>query len=339
MQHYVDTAYGRAIGFVEAAALTTRLYSGEAFDSRVGLQYLRARWYDPNSGRFNRLDPFSGNLRDPQSLHKYLYTHGDPVNGIDPTGMFWGGLVGLLTTFAVDVGMRAHNAVVTGGVGFEAYVAISLFDVWADSRAAVFGIDENGEPVGPYARALAGAFLFFDVLPGGKILKRLRPKYIDFHHLWDLVSNQVRQHDNVTGKGAARAFEFAEDIVEGSVESFGDGVRGADIVAKVWKPGRRESVELAREVASYNGTGNPRKLYQVITEEAAQVLEHNPNAEYQSVLIQLGKQAESVASVDYYRERAASATHDLIHLFDKPMKPNFQVIILDSAGNQIFPFH
>ena len=75
-----------AIGFDEAQALTAILYSGEAFDSRIGLQYLRARWYDPNTGRFNRLDPFSGNLSDPQSLHKYLYTHGDPVNGWDPTG-------------------------------------------------------------------------------------------------------------------------------------------------------------------------------------------------------------------------------------------------------------
>jgi RHS repeat-associated protein len=62
------------------------LYSGEQFDSKIGQQYLRARYYDPVTGRFNRLDPFFGNLNDPQSLHKYLYTHADPVNGIDPSG-------------------------------------------------------------------------------------------------------------------------------------------------------------------------------------------------------------------------------------------------------------
>jgi hypothetical protein len=33
------------------------------------------------------LDLLSGNMQDPQSLHKYLYVHGDPVNGIDPTGL------------------------------------------------------------------------------------------------------------------------------------------------------------------------------------------------------------------------------------------------------------
>jgi len=36
--------------------------------------------------RFNRLDPFFGRLNDPLSLHKYLYVHGDPIRGIDPTG-------------------------------------------------------------------------------------------------------------------------------------------------------------------------------------------------------------------------------------------------------------
>jgi RHS repeat-associated protein len=68
------------------------LYSGEQFDSKIGQQYLRARYYDPVTGRFNRLDPFFGNLNDPQSLHKYLYIHADPINGIDPSGevaIFW----------------------------------------------------------------------------------------------------------------------------------------------------------------------------------------------------------------------------------------------------------
>ena len=32
------------------------------------------------------MDPFAGNNRDPQSLHKYLYAHCNPVNNIDPSG-------------------------------------------------------------------------------------------------------------------------------------------------------------------------------------------------------------------------------------------------------------
>ncbi|MDR3196403.1 MAG: RHS repeat-associated core domain-containing protein [Planctomycetaceae bacterium] len=98
---YAFDAYGNALGFDPSVALTEFLYSGEQFDSKIGQQYLRARYYDPATGRFNRLDPFFGNLNDPQSLHKYLYTHADPVNGIDPTGealpavmAILGGLIG-----------------------------------------------------------------------------------------------------------------------------------------------------------------------------------------------------------------------------------------------------
>jgi RHS repeat-associated protein len=85
-QLYAFDAYGNAIGFNPAEALTEFLYSGEQFDSKIGQQYLRARYYDPTTGRFNRLDPFFGSLSDPQSLHKYLYAHGNPINGIDPSG-------------------------------------------------------------------------------------------------------------------------------------------------------------------------------------------------------------------------------------------------------------
>jgi RHS repeat-associated protein len=83
---YAFDAYGNAIGFDPSVALTEFLYSGEQFDSKIGQQYLRARYYDPATGRFNRLDPFFGNLTDPQSLHKYLYVHVDPINGTDPSG-------------------------------------------------------------------------------------------------------------------------------------------------------------------------------------------------------------------------------------------------------------
>jgi len=65
---------------------TNLLYAGEHFDEDSQQYYNRARWYNPLSGLFNQLDPYAGNTSDPQSLHKYLYCHANPVNGIDPTG-------------------------------------------------------------------------------------------------------------------------------------------------------------------------------------------------------------------------------------------------------------
>ena len=90
-QQYAYDAYGNMLtgtGLTTAAtALTSILYSGQ-WTMKSGQQYLRARFYDPASGTFNRLDPFAGNLADPQSLHKYLYAHSNPAAFSDPSGNF-----------------------------------------------------------------------------------------------------------------------------------------------------------------------------------------------------------------------------------------------------------
>ena len=62
------------------------LYRGEQFDSDLGLYYLRARYYNLQTGRFLSRDPEDGKFWVPKTLHKYLYADGDPVNLEDPSG-------------------------------------------------------------------------------------------------------------------------------------------------------------------------------------------------------------------------------------------------------------
>jgi len=119
-QAFAYDAYGNAIGFYPTDALTTLLYSGEQFDQRLQMQYLRARYYDLATGRFNRVDPFFGNLNDPLSLHKYLYVHGDPIRGTDPSGKFLGSIISVIGAFAgMMYARRSHDTVVTSA-GFSA---------------------------------------------------------------------------------------------------------------------------------------------------------------------------------------------------------------------------
>jgi RHS repeat-associated protein len=83
-------AYGVLLGgnpTRSSPAATSLLYTGEYYDNDMMQYNLRARWYDTLNGRFNQLDPYAGNIQDPQSLHKYLYAHCDPVNNIDPSGL------------------------------------------------------------------------------------------------------------------------------------------------------------------------------------------------------------------------------------------------------------
>ncbi|WP_374705631.1 RHS repeat-associated core domain-containing protein [Paenibacillus apis] len=61
-------------------------YSGEYWDSTTDLQYLRARWYDPNAGRFVSKDPYQGSLDNPLSLNRYSYVSNSPLKYVDPSG-------------------------------------------------------------------------------------------------------------------------------------------------------------------------------------------------------------------------------------------------------------
>jgi RHS repeat-associated protein len=56
-------------------------------DDNLGLYYNRARYLNPDTGRFWTMDTFAGNNEDPLSLHKYLYCQGDPVMGTDLSGL------------------------------------------------------------------------------------------------------------------------------------------------------------------------------------------------------------------------------------------------------------
>ncbi|MCL2354593.1 MAG: RHS repeat-associated core domain-containing protein [Oscillospiraceae bacterium] len=60
-------------------------YNAEHTDL-TGMQYLRARYYNPNIGRFTSEDPFRGFLDVPISQNRYTYVHNNPINHIDPTG-------------------------------------------------------------------------------------------------------------------------------------------------------------------------------------------------------------------------------------------------------------
>ncbi|NEQ99797.1 MAG: hypothetical protein F6K30_24355 [Cyanothece sp. SIO2G6] len=86
---YWYDAYGELISSLGDTE-NSYLYTGEQFDEALGEYYLRARYYDPDSGRFVSRDPFEGFLTDPLSLAKYPYVHGNPVNSTDPSGLLVG---------------------------------------------------------------------------------------------------------------------------------------------------------------------------------------------------------------------------------------------------------
>jgi RHS repeat-associated protein len=72
--------YGNLIG-ASGSETTPMGFAGQYTDSASGLQYLRARFYDPATGQFLTRDPLEGLTREP-----YAYASDDPVNLTDPSG-------------------------------------------------------------------------------------------------------------------------------------------------------------------------------------------------------------------------------------------------------------
>jgi RHS repeat-associated protein len=82
---YEDDAFGNLIAH-SGTTPNAYLYRGERYDADLGLYYLRARWYNPVTGRFMTRDPYQGSIYDPASLHRYNYARANPANFIDPSG-------------------------------------------------------------------------------------------------------------------------------------------------------------------------------------------------------------------------------------------------------------
>jgi RHS repeat-associated protein len=98
------------------------LYAGEQRDAHLGLDYLRARYMNPATGRFWSIDEFEGLRNDPQSLHKFLYANNNPVNRNDPSGytsLVEAGIAsitrGIITGISVSTVIGVASAVATLG--------------------------------------------------------------------------------------------------------------------------------------------------------------------------------------------------------------------------------
>ncbi|MFQ5963836.1 MAG: RHS repeat-associated core domain-containing protein [Candidatus Scalinduaceae bacterium] len=62
-------------------------YTGRELDTSTALYYYRARYYEPDLGRFYTPDLVPGKIHEPQSLNPYTYVLNNPVNLTDPMGL------------------------------------------------------------------------------------------------------------------------------------------------------------------------------------------------------------------------------------------------------------
>jgi RHS repeat-associated protein len=70
------------------AGLNSRKFTGHERDPETGLDYMLARYYQANLGRFLSVDPStkSSDIRDPQSWNRFVYVRNNPMLNVDPDG-------------------------------------------------------------------------------------------------------------------------------------------------------------------------------------------------------------------------------------------------------------
>jgi RHS repeat-associated protein len=198
-------AYGTLISSTSTPQ-TAYLYCCEQFDADVGQYYLRARYMNPDTGRFWTMDTYAGNNTDPLSLHKYQYTDNNPANGSDTSG---------------------HQDTMTELASEQTSGSLDAVPNTATVNAEGASLQQKILPVHAYSLAKPGAdqadfaYVSDHLKDANSILAKasitLRLSEGDFH-LWDNETTRSRAGDSLridlSGKGDAPGANWAK-ITEG----------------------------------------------------------------------------------------------------------------------------
>src|SRR5262249_30732555 len=141
-------AFGRIIGQV-GSTVNLYLFAGEQRDANVGLDYLRARWMSPLTGRLISADIIDGLIESPATLNRYGYALSSPTQLVDPAGtqaLYIQQVVALaaLSYLSAQVAIRflpALQQAACARVEYEAWSQFmhGVFNLSSDLRDAALG--------------------------------------------------------------------------------------------------------------------------------------------------------------------------------------------------------
>jgi len=136
---YGEVRQGYPVGVMP----TDRLYTGQRWDSALGLYDYRARYYDPLLGRFISADPVVREPGNPQSLNRYAYVYNNPLRYADPDGHVPVILVmmaaGAASGFLINYGFQVAANISQNGLNVQAFTDVNWASVGASAVAGAVG--------------------------------------------------------------------------------------------------------------------------------------------------------------------------------------------------------
>jgi RHS repeat-associated protein len=110
-------------------------YTGQQADRETGLYYFKARYYDPQTGRFISQDPAAGVDERPESYQKYLYAYANPTVNVDRDGRFVGTVTGTALGFAWGFGQMV-GGLINDAIDGKFRTVGQYAGVWAQNTVA-----------------------------------------------------------------------------------------------------------------------------------------------------------------------------------------------------------
>ncbi|MEP6849079.1 MAG: RHS repeat-associated core domain-containing protein, partial [Acidobacteriota bacterium] len=170
--------FGKALDAESTLTTNPKRFTSYERSARTQLDYAVNRTYDSKQGRFTQVDPMGMEgvgIAAPQSLNLYSYCGNDPINHLDPNGLFWGKLFHWISKIFkwVMLAVTIAVAILTVVGTFLTPMAMAAFVHTLLGQALTFiaGIPATiGNFVGAVGHALGGIFSFVaEGIPPGVI--------------------------------------------------------------------------------------------------------------------------------------------------------------------------
>jgi RHS repeat-associated protein len=106
------------------AAVTPFLFNGKfgVLTDSSGLYYMRARFYSAALKRFVNMDVLLGSVEEGQTLNRFAYGIGNPINRIDPTGYFAWVIIPVIPSIIEAIAATTEVMIIVGGTAMVASI-------------------------------------------------------------------------------------------------------------------------------------------------------------------------------------------------------------------------
>ena len=178
-------------------------FTGEQTDASTGLEYLRARYYHPQTGRFVSRDPLAAIPFWPE--HAYAYAGSNPATYIDPVGLCTFGIGWLCSEFERILQSVGKQTV------HDFHAGVNFLSRFATPSCAGFALDVVGDIAistgGPVGILVAGA-----AFTGGIALAASEHDYVGLANGSASLTGMPLRLLDFKGSTALGAYEFEQRL-------------------------------------------------------------------------------------------------------------------------------